>query len=132
MKYTSNKIDKYQCGIFPLPGYACYLRLQKITEKFNMFAENFRRKFPTPTYICRFLKRFLIRFDTVIYFVYRSICSRKKKEEESDEEKEKEHISKMDAKLLSFTTFYYVVSILYQFVFEIKIIPYIFHYKCHL
>lgn len=41
---------------------------------------------------------------------YRGLCaSRKKKEEEADEEKEKEHVSKMDAKLLSFTTFYYVV-----------------------
>ena len=35
--------------------------------------------------------------------------SKKKLEEEAEEDKKKKHVSKMDAKLMSFTTFYYFV-----------------------
>ena len=41
------------------------------------------------------------------------MCSRKKKDDDTDEDKEKKHQSKMDAKFLSFTTFYYAVSAIY-------------------
>ena len=52
----------------------------------------------------------LIRVNNRWFFPSRSVCaSRKKKEEDLDEMKEKEHVSKMDAKLLSFTTFFYLV-----------------------
>ena len=51
-----------------------------------------------------------IRVNNRRFFPSRSVCaSRKKKEEDLDEMKEKEHVSKMDAKLLSFTTFFYLV-----------------------
>ena len=36
--------------------------------------------------------------------------SRKKKDDELEEDKKKKHESKLDAKLFSFTTFYYFVS----------------------
>ena len=41
---------------------------------------------------------------------FRNTCARKKKDEDAEEDKEKKHQSKMDAKFLSFTTFYYAVS----------------------
>ncbi|KAL4233980.1 hypothetical protein ACF0H5_005635 [Mactra antiquata] len=42
----------------------------------------------------------------------KQLCmSKKKKEEEAEEDKKKVHVSKMDAKLMSFTTFYYLAFV---------------------
>ncbi|XP_021341779.1 inositol 1,4,5-trisphosphate receptor type 2-like [Mizuhopecten yessoensis] len=43
-----------------------------------------------------------------IFKSIRNTCSRKKKDDELEEEKKKKHQSKLDAKLFSFTTFYYI------------------------
>ena len=61
-------------------------------------------------YYANTVRQFFIRVNNRWFFPSRSVCaSRKKKEEDLDEMKEKEHVSKMDAKLLSFTTFFYLV-----------------------
>lgn len=55
-------------------------------------------------------------FSETIYLTFRDyLFSKKKEDDDGDEDKTKEHVPKMEAKLISFKTFYYLVGLRHMY-----------------